>query len=154
MPESSSTYQCLSSRQCLLSWSKLCCTPIHITSTVWESFLNWASGKCWSIKRKYGNGSMEVRRKAAYWCLVHHYLRLCLVGKEWLSQSDVRAKHWLIGLQRALTQSFSMTRWVSHSESMVTICKCLWSSFVAGWVIGEELWQHSHLHHCQDIPWS
>ena len=36
-------------------------------------------------------------------------LRMCRVGKGWLSLSNVRAEHWHIGVQRALAQSFSMT---------------------------------------------
>ena len=67
-----------------------CCTSDFVTGK-WKTLKR---------KQKYGNGNTEVGRKAAYqwsgW----------LVGKGWLSLSDVRAKY---GLQRAL---FSMTQCV------------------------------------------
>ena len=72
-------------------------------------------------KQKYGNRNTEVRQKATYGS------RMCLVGKVWLSLSEVRAKYWYIGLQWALKQSFSMTRlhvvlsWTC-SETTVSIC--------------------------------
>ena len=55
-------------------------------------------------KPKCGNRSTEaeVRRKAAYRCLVPYCnntnSRLCLVGKGWLSSSHVRAEYWHTGL--------------------------------------------------------
>ena len=65
----------------------------------------WASGKCWSMEK-------EVRKweeKLPISGLVHYCqftdTQWCLVGKVWLSVSDVSDSHWHIGLQRALTQS-------------------------------------------------
>ena len=72
---------------------------------------------------KYGNQSMktkvwkhkyEVRKKAAYGCLVPYCPRFCLVAKGWLSLDNVRAGYWHIGLQQALTQSIGMTQCVLY----------------------------------------
>ena len=48
-------------------------------------------------KRKYGS---EKKSR-----LTVPGSQMCLVGKRWLSLSDVSAKYWYIGLQRALTHS-------------------------------------------------
>ena len=64
----------------------------------------------WSTETETEVRKWEEKLPIGVWCITDSWL--CLVGKGWLSQSDVRAKHWYIELQWALTQSFSMTTWV------------------------------------------
>ena len=107
-----------------------------------------ASGNAEVLKWKYGNGkyrnqSIEVRRKAAYWCLVPYCVCWGLVAKEWLYPIDVRAGSWALGLQRASlswcmwrqTQTKTNNEWANHAGSMLLMlswqwcrCKCRHSS--------------------------
>ena len=86
------------------------CVELWITNyACTKNTLRRTSGKRWSAetevrKRKYGS-EMKSRLSVPG-------SRMCLVGKGRLSLSDVRTKYWYIGLQRALTKSFSMTRCV------------------------------------------
>ena len=92
-----------------------------ISPSCWFRILNLGKWKTLKRKPQYGNRNTEVRWKATYGS------RMCLIGKGWLSPSEVRAKYWYIGLQQALKQSFSMTRlravlsW-TRSETTVSIC--------------------------------
>ena len=93
----------------------------------------------------------EVRRKAACWCLVPRWLTVSLSG--------MRANYWHIRLQWALTWLFSMTRWAQSCHGLIPRLWWLFAS-VSGIVselveslakiLGEEWWQHSHLHHCHE----
>ena len=157
---------CLKHMQCAEGRGLSSCTSAKIR----------ASGKRWSVetkvrKQKYGNRSTETEvRKPKYGSgkksplpvssALLTYVRLCLVDKGWLSQSDVRRKYWHIGLQQALTQSFSMTQWVYSCRSLIPRLRWPFASvsgvvlLLVNWAIGEELWQYSHLHHChwEDYP--
>ena len=52
------------------------------------------------------------------YCFTDSQLRL--LAKGWLSLSDVRAGYWDLWPQRALTQIFSTTQTLSHSETPLT----------------------------------
>ena len=75
------------------------------------------SGKRWSAetevwKRKYGNRSTEVRRKAAYWCLVPYWLM------------TVRCRQWVTGFKRCESQV--LTHWTpSCTNSHLAWTQCL-----------------------------
>ena len=68
------------------------------------------SAEVW--KPKYGNEVQKWREEPPISVYCISDLQLCFVGKGWLSLNDMRARHWHIGPQRALTQSFNTIRWV------------------------------------------